>query len=89
MATTDRTKIETGDQQSERVGRTREPEISYDQNNRRLKPNDLGDRPAAEEDAVIDAQTKARGNRRDDRGGESVPSDLSETSGDEARSKRH
>lgn len=83
----DRTKIETGDQQSERVGRTHEPQISYGADGRVLNANDIGDRSEKEQEALVNAQRAATGNRRDDVE-KALPSDTSDFS-DEAKSTRH
>jgi hypothetical protein len=61
----DITKEEAGLEQNDRVRPTREPEMSYDENGDRRRPNDLPLRSAEEDRALTDAMNAARGNRRD------------------------
>jgi hypothetical protein len=64
MKNHDITKTESGLQQYDRVGKTREPEIGY-QDGDRLKANDIGDRSASADRLMNDAQRAATDNRRD------------------------
>lgn len=61
----DITKEESGLQQYDGLAPSREPEISYT-GGKRNPANDLGDRSAKEDKAMIDAMNRARDNRRDE-----------------------